>query len=239
MYFTDIHSHILSCTDDGAASEEVMYQMLDRAYASGTRRLCATPHYMPAFYGDNRHSSEHAFSLLSAYAAEKYPDMQLSLGNEMGYFTECKGALERKECRLLGGKYLLLDFLPNVSVFTMRYAVDELLSGGCSLILAHIERYEALEGKFDLINEWVRRGALLQMDADAFSSRAKFGFRRYVKQLMMRCPIHLIASDMHDLDGRRPELDCAAHAISKMYGEDEAEFLLSYMPGCILDGKKL
>ena len=239
MFYTDIHSHILAHTDDGAETEEIMYRMLDRAYAAGTRRLCATPHYMPAFYGQNKESSEKSFSLLSAYAAEKYPDMQLSLGNEMGYHTESKEALVRQECRLLGGRYLLLDFMPNVSLFTMRYAIDELFSGGYSLILAHIERYEALEGRFDLINEWVRRGALMQMDADAFSPHARFGFRRYVKQLIAHCPIHLVASDMHDLDDRAPELDRAAHMISKMYGEDEAEFLLCYAPNCILDGKKL
>ena len=54
MYFSDIHTHVLHATDDGAKKREDMYEMIDAAYKSGTRLICATPHFAPDFFGDNR-----------------------------------------------------------------------------------------------------------------------------------------------------------------------------------------
>ena len=39
MVFTDIHSHVLFGTDDGAKNEEEMHAIVDGAYGSGTRVL--------------------------------------------------------------------------------------------------------------------------------------------------------------------------------------------------------
>ena len=70
MKFADIHNHTLAAVDDGAKSEQMMYRMLDAAYADGTRILCLTPHFHPGFFGDNRNASEDSFQKLQSYAAQ-------------------------------------------------------------------------------------------------------------------------------------------------------------------------
>ena len=239
MFYADIHSHLLCCTDDGAKNEKTMLAMLDEAYRTGTRKLCLTPHYQPAYYGDNRESSLKAFQRLSAYAAKKYPDMELFLGNELGYFTECKQHLKSGGCRLLGGKYVLVDFTMDATLFSMRHAVSELLRAGYFVILAHIERYRVLKGEFELLNDWVRGGAFLQVNAESLSPSASFLTKRYMRRLFAYCPIHLVASDAHGLTERPVSLAEAAATLTEYYGADVAEQLLWTNPSLVLEGKRM
>lgn len=239
MFFADIHSHLLCRVDDGPGSSRMMFDMLDEAYRTGTRKLCLTPHYQPTYYGDNVAASQSAFDKLCAYAAEKYPDLSLFLGNELGYFTDCKQHLKEGKCRLIGGRYLLVDFTMDATLFAMRHAVSELLRAGYPVILAHVERYRVLHGEFDLLNDWVGSGAFLQVNAESLSPSAPFLFRRYVKKLFSLCPIHLVASDAHDLTERPVSLAGAAKTLTEYYGAGAAEQLLWHNPSLVLEGKRL
>ncbi len=239
MFFADIHSHLLNRVDDGASSSKVMYAMLDEAYRTGTRKLCLTPHYQPAYYGNNIASSERAFEKLCLYAENKYPDMTLFLGNELGYFTECRQHLKSGKCRLIGGKYVLVDFTMDATLFSIRHAVGELLRIGYPIILAHVERYAVLHGEFGLLNEWAERGAFLQVNAESLSPNMSFFKKRYIKKLFMRCPIHMVASDAHNLTDRPPSLRQAAETLTEYFGPEGAENLLWHNPSLVLEGKRL
>ena len=237
MYYTDLHTHMLFGVDDGAKTELDMCQMVDASYRDGVRTLCLTPHFQPAFYGDNRAAADFAFCRLQEYAKEKYPDLSLHLANELGYYTGCRLAVHEGECRLLGGNFLLMDFSPDATLFQIRYAMDELLSSGHRVLLSHVERYPSLNGEEDLILDWTRRGALLQINASAFSRRTPFGVRRRVRRLLRRAPIAAVASDCHDTLTRPPMLSEAEEIITTHYDADMASFLLSYGPGKILKGE--
>lgn len=238
MFYTDIHSHMLCGVDDGATDEQMMRQMLDAAYRDGTRTLCLTPHFHPVYYGDNKNSSADAFARLSAYAREKYPDMRLSLANELGYYTDCIPAIAGGACRLIGGKYLLMDFLPATPLFTIRYAMEEVLAHGYHVLLAHIDRYEALEGEEALLSDWEMRGARFQVNASAFARRADRRDRRIVKKLMKHALVHVVASDAHNLTTRPPSLLEAEEVITARFGGDIARLLLSEFPTRIVNGEE-
>ncbi len=239
MFYTDIHSHMLCGVDDGARDEKIMHEMLDAAYRTGTRTLCLTPHYQPLFYGDNKEDSLAVFENLSAYAKVRYPDMTLHLANELGYYTDCHFAIASGDCRLIGGKYLLMDFLPDTSLFTIQYAVEEMLSAGHSILLAHIERYAALEGKEQLLTDWERRGARFQVNASAFARKTSGKERRRIKKLMSRALVHAVASDAHDISERPPSLAEAEEVITSRFGHDIARLVLCDFPDRIIKGKSI
>lgn len=237
MFYTDIHTHILCGVDDGARDEKTMQDMLDAAYKDGTRTLCLTPHYQPVYYGHNQTKAQSSFERLSAYAKEKYPDMKLFLANELGYYTDCLPVVTNGECRLLGGKYLLMDFLPGTPLFTIRYAMEEMLGRGWHVLLAHIERYGALDRQEQLLMEWERRGARFQVNASAFYKKTERRERNRVKRLMKYALIHVVASDAHDLIERPPSLREAEEVITARFGGDVARILLSEFPNRILNGE--
>lgn len=239
MLYTDVHSHILSGVDDGPKTPEEMYALLDASYADGVRTLCLTPHLNPVYYGHNQEKAQHAFALLSAYASEKYPDMTLHLACELGYHTECLSLLEGRADLLIGGKYVLLDFMANVALFTLRYAIEELLSAGYFVLLAHVERYECLYGKEALLQEWVARGVRFQVNAASFLKTSARPVRKQVKKLMRRALIHVVASDVHDLSVRKCLMREAETVITDRYGGEVAELLMLRFPDRILAGKQV
>ncbi len=239
MTYADIHCHILSGVDDGAKTPDIMYRMLDTAYADGVRALCATPHFYPEIFGDNAEKSQRTFQLLRAYAEKKYPDMTLSLGNELGYHLSWRAAVLSGACRLIGDRYLLVDFPADRSYYELCYAMNDLISVGIPIILAHTERYLALYNEYDQILDWCHRGVLLQINASAFFKKRPLKHRLHVKRLISRCPIAMIASDGHNMGSRLPVLSHVAEYVTKKYGEDRASFWLWGAPNRILQGKKL
>ena len=236
MYYTDIHSHILSGVDDGAKTPDIMCKMLMLAYRSGTRNICTTPHYYPDLFGGDGAKSMRMFETLKEYAQKQCPDMRLFFANEMGYHTAWRETVEAGHCKLMGGKYLFVDFPADLSLFELNYAMNDMLCTGTPVVLAHVERYLALRGEYDTIKDWCRRGAFLQLNASAFSSHRSFHHKIHVKKLIAKCPITAVASDGHNLSSRPPILEYTEERIAKKYGREQAELWLFKSPLSLLEG---
>ena len=224
--FFDLHNHMLCRVDDGASTEEEMYQMLDRSYADGVRGLCLTPHFSPSMFGDTRESSEKSFALLSAYAKEKYPDLELFLGNELGYYDGCQRALETGLCRTIAGsRYVLVGFSEYVGFFNLRSGVGLLQRSGYKVILAHAERYRCLFHKIDWIESFVAAGGVVQLNASSAEGAWGIGAKRQWKRLMRQGLAHLISTDAHNLKSRPPELSVCMSYLKLHCTEEEISLL--------------
>ena len=224
--FFDLHSHMLCRVDDGARSEEEMYEMLDRSYADGVRGLCLTPHFAPAMFGDTREDSERAYALLKAYAAKKYPDMELFLGNELGYYDGCQRALEAGLCRTIAGtRYVLVDFSEFEEFFTLRTGVGLLQRSGYKVILAHTERYRCLYHQLDWIRSFVASGGIVQLNASSAVGAWGLGAKRQWKKLIRQGLAHIISTDAHNLKNRPPELSICIGYLKQQCTEEEISLL--------------
>ena len=214
--FFDLHSHILCGVDDGAENREMMFSMLDAAYADGVRALCLTPHYSPYHYGDTFDISKRSFALLFEYAEEKYPDLSLFMGHELGYYYGCEDALHSGRCRTLAGsRYVLVDFPAHVDFFEMSGALNRLRGMGYRTVLAHAERYKCLSHKLEWLREYVEVGGLIQLNASTvtkkWSSRQR---KRWIRLLRERL-VHVISSDGHDLEARSPKMSVCMEYLQK------------------------
>lgn len=219
--FFDLHSHILCGVDDGAENREMMFSMLDAAYADGVRALCLTPHYSPYHYGDTFDRSERAFALLSDYAEQRYPDLHLFLGHELGYYHGCEEALFSGRCRMLAGsRYVLVDFPALVDFFELSGAMNRLRSMGYRTVLAHAERYKCLSYKFDWLREYVDAGGLIQINASGITERWGSKQRARWIRLLREDLVHFIASDGHDLDTRSPRMSVCMEYLQKHCSPD-------------------
>ena len=216
MTFFDLHTHILCGVDDGARTEQEMHEMLRIAYEDGTRGVCLTPHYSPYLFGDTSASSERAFERLREYAAEEYPDLELYLGHELGYHESCVQALNDGRCRTLANsRYLLVDFPSAVGFFELRAAMERLLRMGYRPVLAHAERYRALAHRLRWVRDFMEEGGLVQLNAA--SAVGDFGgfCQRQWKKFVKNGLVHVIASDGHNTDSRRPCISVCLPALEK------------------------
>lgn len=224
MHFADIHIHLLHGVDDGAGSEEMSRRMLDAAYAGGTRQLCLTPHCHPGYFGDNSEKADAAFARLQAYAAEKYPDLQLLRGNELRFSTGCLSWLEEGICRTLGGTdYVLVDFREMEKAETIIGGLNRLLNAGYIPILAHAERYRNLPP--EQLPKLRDRGVLIQVDAQALLKGFGLGQWQRSMRILSKGMADFVASDAHDLKHRPPELDRAWEYVKRKFGQEYAREL--------------
>lgn len=227
MPFFDMHCHMLCHVDDGAKTKDVMFSMLEMAYADGIRAICLTPHFSPYLFGDTYRQSEQAFALLQDYAAQKYPDLQLFLGHELGYHRSCVAALHEGHCRTLGGsRYVLVDFPERVDFFELKSAMMHLRSMGFLTVLAHAERYGCLFSHFQWVKEYVAEGGIVQVNASslegAWGTLAKLQSRRMLRAHL----VHVIATDAHNLTTRPPKMSVCMPYLQKHCDEETVHRLV-------------
>lgn len=227
MPFFDMHCHMLCHVDDGAKTKDVMFSMLETAYADGIRAICLTPHFSPYLFGDTYRQSEQAFALLQDYAAQRYPDLQLFLGHELGYHRSCVSALHEGHCRTLGGsRYVLVDFPERVDFFELKSAMMHLRSMGFLTVLAHAERYGCLFSHFQWVKEYVAEGGIVQVNASslegAWGTLAKLQSRRMLRARL----VHVISTDAHNLTTRPPKMSVCMPYLQKHCDEETVHRLV-------------
>lgn len=219
--FFDLHCHLLYGVDDGASSLEEMKEMLDLAYADGTRAICATPHFSPPLFGENTEKSRRVFAELREYAAERYPDLYLYLGHELGYYGGCLEALEEKRCRSInGGRYVLVDFPESVSFYELSAGMLRMLRTGYIPILAHTERYRSLSSHLSWVEEFRENGGVVQINASSPSSAGLF-YRQQARRLLREGLVDVVSSDGHNTTRRPPRMSVCLDTLSRYCTPEE------------------
>lgn len=209
MNFVDLHIHLLYGVDDGAKTEEQMREILDAAYADGTRIICATPHFHLGYFGDNREKTKEAFIKLYN-CAKSYKNLQVFLGNELRFSPECVEWMDNGFCRTLNGtQYFLVDFLENDDADYIVSSVIKVLNGGYTPVLAHAERYEKFHSDFREIKYLRQCGVVIQIDAQSpFGGWGK-GSKKRSRKILEAYLADFVASDAHNVADRPPQMsDC-------------------------------
>lgn len=224
MQFSDIHIHALFGCDDGAKTPEDMYKMIECAYNDGARYICLTPHYNPGYFSENSQKSRDAFDMLTEYAKQNFPDLQLALGNELRYSQGCEEWLSCGRCRGMNNKkYVLVDFFEGEKKQVISNGLDKLLSAGYIPVLAHAERYRGIRGNLSFLKELRDNGILIQMDT--MSILGKFGLNSYIfsKKILKNRLADFVSSDAHSTKRRPPGIEKSFRYIKRKYGVDYAE----------------
>lgn len=203
--FYDIHTHILPGIDDGARDMEETRHMLRLEREQGVQHIIATPHFTAGDHAGMQKQMQDALELAREAAREIDPAMTVDLGNELLHAPGMLEALRNGEAlTLAGSRYILVEFLPTDRYSLLYHALRDYIMEGYIPIVAHMERYGALEKNTDRIEELIRLGACFQMNADSLVGGM---FRRkaaYCRWLVEQGMIHFIASDCHHHDSRTP-----------------------------------
>jgi len=223
--FTDIHTHILHKIDDGPESIEKSVELLNQAVLNGVKNIVATPH----FYAD-KHSlnerinlaKERVAQLKGAIIQNEIP-VSLISGFEVRYFEGISRIDSLNRLCINDSNFLLLELEPYP--ITER-VVDDILNmsyAGYTVILAHIERYVKIPG-FKLIKSLIAEGEVIsQCNASSFISGS---FQRAANRLLKEDMVSIIASDMHSVDMRPPNLAEAYKAIEDKFNSVTKERLI-------------
>ena len=193
MYnFIDLHCHALCGIDDGARDQEAMFKMLDIAYLDGIRTICFTPHFKIYWFKSDEEIAKYSekinksFEIACDYVKDKYPNMELLLGNEIMYFNDIFDFLSLKKCNsITSTSYVLVEFSPHTSYYDIKAAISKFSRKGYRPIIAHVERYSVLTKDFSLLKELKEFGAFIQINSTSIT-KFKFGKQaRFINSLLM------------------------------------------------------
>lgn len=236
--FTDIHTHILPGVDDGAQSMTQSLRLLHMAWENGTRTVFLTPHYRGKYKENTPTALKENYAWLREMVQEELPGMQIYLGQEISYEADAPEAIRSgRVLTMQDSQYALLEFRTNSLRSQLITGVSEIVRCGFIPIIAHIERYGISRTDPILIEELLRMGALLQLNADSVMGASGFAVKRFCDKLLKEQKVHFIASDAHDAKYRPPLLRACFLRVHKKYGKEYAAGLFYDNAQAVIENK--
>ena len=191
----DIHCHILPGVDDGASTLEDSLAMIRAAKAVGITSITCTPHCRDPYF--DFEAMWNAFYELEE-AAEGFP---LTMGFEVNYQKLMELGLDWAEAlHTDGSQDLLLELSVGASPSGFgdyERTIFELQGMGYQVIIAHPERYIAIQRDMTLAEDLVRMGCELQASTD-FIAGGRLGAEKRPAKRMLKAGLYsYLASDAH------------------------------------------
>ena len=236
----DIHSHIVFDVDDGPQSRGESKVLLEEAYAQGVRTIVSTSHRRKGMFETPEDKIAANFSEVKQLAQEIGPDLTILYGAEIYFSGDALEKLEKGLIpRLNGTRYALIEFSMNTPYRDIHSALSKILLLGITPVIAHIERYHALENDEKRVKELINMGCYTQINSSSVLKPKLFGdahkfMKKRAAYFLEKNLVHVVASDMHNLDNRPPFMKEAYDLITKKYGRDRARELFETNPAKIL-----
>ena len=237
----DIHCHILPEVDDGAWDRETALQMARMAVHSGVRRIIATPHFhgVPQSLEQVPYIAHQYRQLQSAIQQEKL-ELELIPGAEILCVPQTLELARMGQLPTLGkSRYVLTEFYFDASWEFMDSTLARLQDLGYLPVVAHPERYSAIQYSPDRVRSWFERGIVIQVNKGsvlgAFGRRAE----ETAVRLLYRGNVHIIASDAHSPERRTPDLTAVREWALEHLGREYSKILLEDNPGHITRGRPM
>lgn len=239
--YVDIHCHCLPGIDDGPATRPEALALCRALIDDGITAVIATPHQLGRFNGCNE----------AAHIREDVSVLNEELKSNDIALTVMPGAdvrVDERICQLLeadkvltladGGKYILLE-LPHEVFINIEPLLEGLSSMGVQAIISHPERHSTLVKQPAILLKWLKHSAHLQLTTGSLLGEFGLMAQRAAWQFLSSGWASLVATDSHDLDGRRPWMKTAFEHIRIKLGETVARLVCIENPLRVLTGQEI
>ena len=237
----DIHCHILPDFDDGSTDMEESLEMARMAYRSGVTDIAATSHFMGNMEELHRLPlMRQRFTELTMALKRSDIPVRLHPGAEILCTPQTPELAQLHKLPTLGsGNYVLAEFYFDESFDYMDTMLADIAEQGYRVVVAHPERYGAIQKDTYLLQRWGRLGYVLQMNKGsvlgAFGSRAEEAANEILEQGLA----HLFASDAHSYRRRTPHMSQLRRWVEERCDEHYAQILLDRNPRRVLQGRPM
>ncbi len=238
--FVDIHCHLLPAIDDGAKNWADCLAMARMAVADGTTTVIATPHQLGAF-GHNRGD---AIRKLAAEVQQRLDSEQIPLQVLPGADVRIEAGMIDQilagDVLSLGDhrRHVLLE-LPHELYFPIAPVLDQLARHGMVGILSHPERNEGILRQPSVLAPLVDAGCLMQLTAGSLCGAMGPRCQALAEQMLTEGLAHLIATDAHAPQARRPIMSRAFERVCKLTDDETAHDLCSENPAAVAAGESV
>lgn len=236
----DIHCHLLPGVDDGSQSMEETVDAIHAEYKEGIRKIIFTPHFCCDKGMCSARQLRDTFEEVKArIGQERYGSkMKFALGQELMYSDQLTASIRDGEAlTMAGGQYVLIEFQPTDSCQRIYEGLRSVVSVGYCPILAHIERYESIRFRDDMLHELADMGCYFQVNAGSLFGNMLNKRAAWLKKIIKDGGIHFIATDSHGTHYRKPEIRKAVYWILDHCSQEVANQILYENPKAVWEDK--
>jgi protein-tyrosine phosphatase len=203
MSVVDIHCHILPGLDDGSPDMVTSVAMARLAVAAGIGTVIGTPHWIEDEHETNPAIVRQTVRDLQTELDSRAIPLTVLPGNEAFICPDLPGRVKREDILTLGDRdtHLLLELSYEDLLTCVDDVIFKLQLLGITPVLAHVERYAYVRNDWHVLDAWVKRGCLAQVNASSLDRTRGDDFAR---DLMDRGLIACTATDAHDTAHRPP-----------------------------------
>lgn len=227
----DIHCHILPGVDDGAGNIKEAMELIEMEYQDGVRVIYLTPHFREGMFETPMGEIIRQYNKIKERAEATYPKLRLELGCEFRVnFRMIEYLQDRKRPTLGKSRYVLAEFSGKHEFSYIRERCYDLLSHGYKPIIAHAERYNALYGQFERLEQLSQMGALIQLNAGSILGIHGLQMKRFCRKVMRLDLLDFVGSDAHNIRDRKPMMGKCAEYMEKKMGRGYTKRVLVRNP---------
>ena len=230
----DIHCHILPNSDDGADSMDTALLMARMAADSGVTTIIATPHSnLPRAKEKNFRDAPLArrFVELIQQVRDAGIPLEILPGAEVMCMPDTIGLLREKQLVTLARTdYLLVEFFFDERPDYMEDMLAAIAAEGLHPVVAHPERYEAVQHAPGLIEQWFEKGYIIQLNKGSIMGRLGRGAEKAAGWILSHGLAHVVATDAHDTLVRPPDIGSLQQLLEDRWGFEYSQVLLELNP---------
>lgn len=231
----DLHVHVLPGIDDGPRTLDDALKLARALVADGIEHVVATPHIYPGVFDNTPHRIAEAFERLQTAVTAEGLALTMTWAAEVRICPEIIDWLEHRRLPLLDGSLVgpstALIELPDgqIPVGTDRLA-GLMLDRGITPLIAHPERNKAVMEQPSRLEALRSLGCRFQLTAG--SVIGEFGSKAHAtaRHLLDAGWADVVASDAHNLSGRKPRMSAARQWLQEHYDAALAERLMVLTP---------
>ncbi len=236
----DLHTHILPGVDDGIESADQSVEFARIAVEDGVRLMVATPHCKEGFWFNDRETVLGDVARLRTLLNDAGVDLAIEPGAEV-YL--CEDLVERvRDGRAPtladNGKTLLLELSLTQYPVDLENLIFRLKLAGIEPLFAHPERIRYFQDDIGRYEEAIRLGGWGQITTGSILGMFGRAAQEFSEEILRKGLVHVLASDSHNLRGRRPVLSEALDAMIPIVGERRAFAMCREGPRALLDGRE-
>jgi protein-tyrosine phosphatase len=197
----DFHNHILPDVDDGPRLINESLEMLRYASKQGITKVVNTVHFQhPKMDGRNVNSDYliKQLNILQNITYDSGIDIELYLTAEVFYLPNLVEISSNPILTIGSGRYMLIEFTNNIYPTGYDKVLFNLQMKGITPIIAHPERYRFIQKDIKILEDWVKKGYVIQMDAGSLLGFFGKKVKNISIEIINNSLIHLIGSDAHN-----------------------------------------